>query len=172
MSYLKDYDKYIETERRVPRLKIEQTNIYRISTYRDRNDKVQRRSNGDNSSLIFVIGIHDSRVNCLKLNEIPTDVFFKFLKRMVVPTVKLESIESLHEGLVNSDRSGKRIFEKYVKPNKTIYNPKYNAYRSYNVDGLTYVQEVFLKPETLVKKLGIKSDVSEMIDEIEGEINE
>jgi len=40
------------------------------------------------------------------------------------------------------------------------------------VDGLTYVQEVFLKPETLVKKLGIKSDVSEMIDEIEGEINE
>jgi len=103
MSYLKDYDKYIEVERRVPRLKIEQTNIYRISTYRDRNDKVQRRSNGDNSSLIFVIGIHESRVNCLKLNEIPTDVFFKFLKRMVVPTVKLETIESLHEGLVNSE---------------------------------------------------------------------
>ena len=167
MSYLTEYEKHIELERRIARVKIKPNNIYRISTYRDRDGDVHRRSNGDNSSLIFVIGIYEGRVNCLKLNEIPSDVFFKFAKRMVVPTVELSDIKILSDALVNTTQSGKRIFERYVKPNKSIYNPKYGAYRSYNLKGLSYVQEVFLKPRTLEKKLGIKTGLEETIEDLE-----
>lgn len=172
MSYLNDYDKHIETERRVARLNIEPKNIYRISTYRDREGDVQRRSQGDKSSLIFVIGVHDGRVNCLKLNELPTDTFFKFAKGLVVPTVKLSEIKSLNDSMIDSDGSGKRLFERYIKPNKRIYGGRFNAYRSYNLKGLRYVQEVFIKPNTLIKKLGIKSEIQDQIQEIEELDNE
>lgn len=159
MSHLASYKKYIAIENRIPRRDIKPNNIYRISTYKTRKDNVKRISDGDSSSLVYAIGIHDGQLNCLKLNEIPPSVFLKWLRKLVVPTVKMGDIEKLSDALIKTEKDGKKLFESYIKPDKSIYNNKYGAYRSYNMEGLRYIQEVYLTPNTLNKELKVKAEI-------------
>ena len=82
---------------------------------------------------------------------VPMASFRSTLKKVFKTTLTDEDIdnaEHLMEVLVLGDKSGKKIYSSYVKPSpiaKGVINP----YRTYNLSGITIVQEVKIKKELL-----------------------
>ena len=144
------YSKFIDKEVRISKSLINPGNLYRISSY-EYADGESRSLAGANSSLIFVFGIHEKKVNCLKLNDVSADVFKTWLKTLIKPTTKNEDIDSmkkLEEIIIESDAKGNKLFESKIK-GKPIYNINPRPYRTYNMEGLKYIQEVKLKADFL-----------------------
>ena len=144
------YSKFIDKEVRISKSLINPGNLYRISSY-EYADGESRSLAGANSSLIFVFGIHEKKINCLKLNDVSTDVFKNWLKTLIKSTVKAEDIDSmktLDELIIQSDVQGNTLFESKIK-GKPIYNTNPRPYRTYNMGGLKYIQEVKLKADFL-----------------------
>ena len=155
MNFNIQYKQFIENEVRVSKALIEPMNIYRISSYVNTDGDVSAKA-GNNSDLIFVIGTFptpqlDKKINCLKINGIHPDKFTKWLKRLVDKR-KIDNIDEivhLKELLIPTDKTGKRIFEQYVKPSTIVYNLNESIYRTYNTTGIRYIQEVFLTKDKL-----------------------
>lgn len=146
------YVKLFEFGKRVQKgyLKLNPRNFYRISKYEYADGDVKSMT-GNNSSLIFVLGVHDEKVNCIKLNEVDLEVFMRWFPTMIKPTIKAEDVDAMEmisDLIIDGDRSGKTLFESKVK-GKTIYNKNPRPYRTYNLDGLQYIQEIKLKAETI-----------------------
>lgn len=149
---MKDYTKYIESERRIARTLIRPMNIYRISSYRDVGGDF-RRLIGRDYTLIFVIGIHGGKLSCIKITELEPEEFFGWLRTIVnIRTdMSIDEMKRLEDILVKrNDVTGKRIFEEYVKNSTLVYkNKKEPAYRTYILSGISYVMEVTLKKSIL-----------------------
>jgi hypothetical protein len=144
------YSKFIDKEARVSKSLITPGNLYRISSY-NYADGETRPLAGPNSSLIFVFGIHDNKLNCLKLNDVSPEIFKNWLKTLLKPTLKNEDIDSmkrLEDIIIESDIQGNTLFESKIK-GKSIYNTNPRPYRTYNITGLNYIQEVKLKSDFL-----------------------
>jgi hypothetical protein len=147
---LAEYKKHIESEVRSSKSMLGSGNLYRISSY-EYADGESRSLAGANSSLIFVFGIYEKKINCLKLNDVSIDVFKSWLKTLIKPTTKKEDIDSikqLEEIIIESDAKGNKLFESKIK-GKPIYNINPRPYRTYNMEGLKYIQEVKLKADFL-----------------------
>jgi len=158
MSVL-DYKPYIISERRVGKNDIAPLNVYRISSYKDTEGNLRNLS-GASSSLIMVIGLvpistKDMKINALKISELDPEKFFGWLEKLGKPKDKLdfENYTSLSELLVPTDKTGKVLFERYVKPSPIVYNLNKSIYRTYNFEGMRYVSEVRFDVETLKKYL-------------------
>ena len=147
-NYSVEYKKYIESEIRASKSSLEPGNLYRISSY-DYSDGESRSLAGINSSIIFVFGIYDKKLNCLKLNEVKTDKFKNWLqtilKEGLVPE-DVDSMKTLDEIIITTDRAGNRLFESKIK-GKPIYTNDPRPYRTYTLDGLKYIQEIKLKKD-------------------------
>lgn len=142
---VKDYNPYIAGRVRASRNAVTPLNIYAIARYKDRHDEVSSRA-GDKSSLVFVLGIHEGNLNCIKLNEISPDTFFKWAKKLQKNRkVNLGDIQELNDVFKNFNKNGKAIFEGYVKRDKNIYTPK--TYRMYRINGIQSISRVKLIPE-------------------------
>ena len=146
------YVKLFEFGKRVQKgyLKLNPRNFYRVSRYEYADGDVKSLT-GNNSSLIFVLGVHDEKVNCIKLNEVGLEIFMRWFPTILKPTIKdedVDSMEMISDLIIDGDRSGKTLFESKVK-GKSIYNLNPRPYRTYNLDGLQYIQEMKLKNETL-----------------------
>jgi hypothetical protein len=153
MKYTSHYKLLIEREVRIARLNIEPMNVYRISQYTTTSGSAKPLS-GDRSSLVFVVGLHphpqkDKLINCLKLNDLPVDKFFKWLRTIKGNTVGVD----LSEWLIGSDKSGKRLFEQYIKPSKLVYNLDKSIYRTYDLTGVTHARKVIFKQDVLTENL-------------------
>lgn len=149
-NYGPQYKKFIEKEERVSKSSLEPKNVYRISSY-DYADGESRSLSGINSSLIFVFGIHEKKLNCLKLNDVKPDKFEKWLPTILKPIITekdIDNMQTLDEIIIDSDRNGSRLFESKIKSNP-IYNGEPRPYRTYNIVGLKFIQEVKLKKEFL-----------------------
>lgn len=145
------YKKYIESEERASKSTLEPRNIYRISSYEYSDEDSQRSLAGINSSLVFVVGIHEKKLICLKLNDIKPEKFMKWLPTVFKPALKSEHIdnmEMLEEIIIQSDRNGSKIFESKIKTN-IIYTTEPRPYRSYYIEGLKFIQLVNLKKDFL-----------------------
>jgi hypothetical protein len=113
-NYSVEYKKYIESEIRSSKSMLEPGNLYRISSY-DYSDGETRSLAGINSSIIFVFGIYEKKLNCLKLNEVKTDKFKTWLQTILKQGLKSEDIDSmktLDEIIIPTDRAGNRLFER------------------------------------------------------------
>lgn len=154
------YKGFIASSKRVSRSEIKPKSIYRISSYRNRSDELKSKA-GSKSDLIFVIGLHEGKVNALKISEIKPDTFFKWLKKLVNPRVEMTEVREMADALKSWDGSGKILFEKYIKPDKSIYSSKGSPYRTYIQSGIVNVQEIILRPEVFTKKLGIETGVDD-----------
>jgi len=153
MNYTSQYKKFIQSEVRASKQSISPMNLYRISTYKTVDGKLKSEP-GDKSSIVFVTGLHpnpqkDKLINCLKVSELPPLEFMGWLKKLVNKNVKLEEIVRLSDLLIKTEPTGKRLFEQYVKPSNIVYNLKESIYRTYNVTGIIYIQEIFLKEDTI-----------------------
>jgi hypothetical protein len=110
---------------------------------------------GNNSSLVFVIGVHDEKVNCIKLNEVSVEIFTRWFPTLLKPTITeadVDGIEMTSDLIIEGDKSGNGLFESKIK-GKSIYNVNPRPYRTYNLDGLQYIQEIKLKSETIKEML-------------------
>ena len=150
------YVKLFEFGKRVQKgyLKLNPRNFYRVSRYEYADGDVKSLT-GNNSSLIFVLGVHDEKVNCIKLNEVGLEIFMRWFPTLLKPTIKGEDVdkmEMISDLIIEGDRSGKTLFESKVKTN-AIYKANPRPYRTYNLDGLQYIQEMKLKSETLKEML-------------------
>lgn len=140
--------KYIDKEIRVSKSLISPRNLYRISAY-EYADGESRSLSGANSSLVFVFGIFEKKLSCIKLNDVTDDAFKSWLKTLIKSGVKesdIDSMKKLEDVLIESDVQGNRIFESKIK-GKPIYNTTPRTYRTYNMDGLKYIQEIKLKSD-------------------------
>ena len=152
MPFALQYKPLIESENKVSKALIKPGNIYRIMVYKYA-DGVTKSLSGPTSALIFAIGIYDKQLFCLKLSEIKPEKFFKWLKAVFQKNLtdeNFETSEHLMELLVKADKSGKKLYSSYVKPS-TIAKGPINPYRTYNLSGITIVQEVKIKKEILKK---------------------
>lgn len=143
MPFSLQYKPFIQNEVRVGKQAIRPRNVYRISSYKYVKEG-QKSLTGAKSSLIFVIGIWDKKLICLKISELKPEKFFQWLytvvKKSEIP--KIDEIETLEELIVDSDRAGKRLFEQYVEKSTIVYKRKDPIYRTYNLDNIIYIQRV------------------------------
>lgn len=149
------YMKLFELGKRVQKgyLKLNPRNFYRVSRYEYADGDVKSLA-GNNSSLIFVIGVHDDKVNCIKLNEVSVEIFLRWFPTVLKPAIKLEDVDGMDmvsDLILEGDRSGKGLFDSKIKGN-AIYNVNPRPYRTYNLDGLQYIQELKFKKE-LIKEM-------------------
>jgi hypothetical protein len=147
-NYSTEYKKYIESEVRASKSMLEPGNLYRISSY-EYSDGESRSLAGVNSSIIFVFGIYEKKLNCLKLNEVKTEKFKTWLQTILKEGLKPEDVDSmktLDEIIITTDRAGNRLFESKIK-GKPIYTNDPRPYRTYTLDGLKYIQEIKLKKD-------------------------
>jgi hypothetical protein len=152
VNYYLKYMELFEVGQRVQKkyLQLNPRNFYRVSRYENVAGDVKSLT-GPKSSLIFVIGTHEDKVNCLKLNEIRPAVLLKWLPTIIKDSVKVENIDEmklLSDIIIVSDKFGNKLFESKIK-GKVIYNIEPRPYRTYNLDGLKYIQEVKLKTDVL-----------------------
>jgi hypothetical protein len=150
MSFVLQYKPLIESEKRASKTTIRPRNVYRISSY-EFSDGEQKSLSGGNSSLIFLIGIFDKKLIALKISEVKPDIFFDWLKTVQLKALTEQQINesnSLEELIILDNKTGSKIFDGYVK-GKMIYNKKPSPYRTYNLDGVKYIQEVNFKKDVL-----------------------
>jgi hypothetical protein len=119
-------------------------------------DGTQKSLTGTKTTLIFLIGIFEKKLHCLKIGDIRPDIFFKWLhtilKRGVTDDTILDYSE-LEELVQTSTKSGKPLFTAKIK-DKPIYNRKEHIYRVYLLSGVKQIVEVKFKPNVLMEKLG------------------
>lgn len=150
MSFALQYKSLIESEKRASKSSLITRNVYRISSY-EFTDGDQKSLTGQNSSLIFLIGIYDKKLICLKISEVRPDIFFKWLKTIQLKDLtaqKIDESKSLNELIILDSPTGNKIFDGYVK-GKSIYNIKPSPYRTYKLEGVKYIQEVNFKKDVL-----------------------
>jgi len=152
MNYFLQYKKMFEFGSRVQRQYLFQNprNFYRISRYENIEGDVKSLI-GNESSLIFVIGIFDNKVNCIKLNEIRTEIFLRWFSTIIQNNIIFEDIDKMEKTsdiLPFYDKTGNILFETKIK-NKPIYNQNPSPYRTYTLDGIKYIQEIKLKTNIL-----------------------
>lgn len=150
MSFVSQYKSLIESEKRASKSALLPRNVYRISSY-EFSDGEQRSLAGQDSSLIFLIGIYDRKLISLKISEIKPDIFFKWLKTIQLKGLteqKINESKSLDELIILDSKTGSKIFDGYVK-GKPIYTKKPSPYRTYNLDGVKYIQQVNFKKDVL-----------------------
>lgn len=155
MSFIAQYKPLIEKEERISKALIKPLEIYRISSYKYTDGGIKSLA-GTSASLVFSIGVHDKKFNCIKISDIKPDLFFKFmgnLKNKTLTEQKIDDSKFLYDLMIEigSDRSGKVVYERFIKNSSEFKTLKtqYNPYRTYNLEGLVYIQRVNLKKDYL-----------------------
>ena len=152
MNYAQQYRQYLEYGNRIPKTNISPYGIYKISTYKY-VDEGRQTLRGSDETLIFVTGIYQKKVSALKLSNIKPIQFLNWLRRVVGRGSYQEGMTRIDELKLPMDVGGSRIYDIFIRNNKDLA-AKGAAYRTYNLDGIQYVTEVFLNERTLKQYYG------------------
>jgi len=154
MSFSLQYKPFIEKEDPISKILLRPKNIYKI-VYYQYADGVAQTLSGPKTAYVFVIGIYDKKLICLKISEMRPDKFFLWLKTLFQKSLTNEKIDEskrLDEITIRSDRNGNAIFSRYVK-GKAILTQGKNPYRTYNMDGIRQISEITISKDTLKEYL-------------------
>jgi hypothetical protein len=155
VKYTNLYKPLIEKEERISKNLIRPRNLYRISLYQY-SDGVTRSLSGIDSSLFFVTGIFERKIHGIKISEMKPEYFFEWFKKIMdMDKRKEESIDEmkkLEDLVIVADRGGQRLYDGYIKPSP-ILKRFGSPFRSYNIDGLRYIQEVQFKKNILKENI-------------------
>jgi len=155
MNYYNQYRQYLGSSNRIPKQQIQPYGIYKISTY-NYVDGGRKQLKGKDETLIFVTGIFQKKVSALKLSNIQPIKFLNWFKRVANNVVDKENLSEntgLYEVELPMDIGGNRIYDSYIKNNRDFV-AKGAAYRTYKLEGIQYVSEVFLNSDTIKKYYG------------------
>jgi len=150
MPFSLQYKPFIEKEDPISKILLRPKNIYKI-VYYQYADGVAQTLSGPKTAYVFVIGIYDKKLICLKISEMRPDKFFLWLKTLFQKSLTNERIDEskrLDEITIRSDRNGNAIFSRYVK-GKAIVTQGKNPYRTYNMDGIRQISEITISKDTL-----------------------
>lgn len=152
VNYVLQYKNLFDYGKRVTKqfIKMNPRNFYRISRY-EYSDGDVKSLPGNEASIVFVIGVFDDKINCIKLNELRPQIFEKWFPTILKQNISVDDIDNsinLDELIIFDSLSGNKLFESKIKPHPIYkYNPR--PYRTYNLDGLQYIQKINLKKEIL-----------------------
>ena len=150
MPFSLQYRPFIEKEDSISKILIRPKNVYKI-VYYEYADGTAKTLSGPKTAYVFVIGIYDKKLVCLKISEMRPDKFFLWLNTIFQKSLTDERIDEskrLDEITIRSDRNGSTLYNRYVS-GKSILTQGKNPYRTYNIDGIRQISEVIIKKDTL-----------------------
>ena len=150
MPFSLQYRPFIEKEDSISKILIRPKNVYKI-VYYEYADGTAKTLSGPKTAYVFVIGIYDKKLVCLKISEIQPDKFFIWLKSIFQKSLtnkKIDESNKLEEITIRSDRNGSTLYSRYIS-GKAIITQTKNPYRTYNMDGIRQISEVIIKKDTL-----------------------
>jgi len=153
-NYVREYKKFISSEKRTARSRIVPNRLYKITLYKKVDDTIKKLS-GDEEDLVFAVGIDSGLLHCLKLNNLKPTTFFTWLNKATIDNAEADEIKTLDEIIRRVDKKGHQLFERYIKPS-TFYKTNKDVYRTYRLSGIRYIKEVELTNETFKQKLNAK----------------
>lgn len=151
MPFTLQYRRFIEKDDDpISKTLVRPKNIYKIIYYQYA-DGTSKSLSGPETTYVFVIGIYDKKLVCLKISEIQPDKFFIWLKSIFQKSLtnkKIDESNKLEEITIRSDRNGSTLYSRYIS-GKAIITQTKNPYRTYNMDGIRQISEVVIKKDTL-----------------------
>jgi hypothetical protein len=147
-QYVELFDFGKRTQREI--VKKHPRNFYRISRY-EYSDGDTKSLAGREASLIFVIGVFEDKVNCIKLNEVRPELFMRWFPTILKPSIKADDVDvttNLKDLIIVDSIPGNKLFESKIKIHP-IYKQDPRPYRTYNLDGLKYIQQINLKKDLI-----------------------
>jgi len=169
MAFTRQYKTFLRPERRVPRSQIRPRNIYRITTYRGGKPATK---GGEDARYIFVIGIVDDKVHCIKLNPIKPIDFTMFINKLRDKRIPIGSDQALELLLKKFSKDGSSLFETYIKRNSKLYSRSLANYRTYILNSIVNVYEIRFEEDFLRGLFKEGATKSTMREDIQEEINE
>ena len=126
MAYTRQYKAFLKPERRIGKSLIRPRNIYRITTYKGGEPATR---SGEDARYVFVIGIVDKKVHCIKLNPIKPIDFTTLIAKLRDKRIP-----------IGSDQS---------KNNNKLYSRSLSNYRTYKIDNITNIYEIRFEQDFL-----------------------
>ena len=160
MAFAQQYNKIIDSEKKISKSLIRPRNIYKITSY-EYADGTKKTLSGPETTLVFVFGIFDKKLIGIKMTEIKPEEFFKWLKKLFLNNLSEEFIDSsamFEELIIKADRGGSSIYESYVK-SKTIGRTNKELYRTYTITGIKQITEVMIKKDYIKQYIKISKKV-------------
>ena len=158
MNYTPQYSRFLVKGNRISKSRIQPYGIYKISIYKY-VDEGKKSLRGSDETLIFVTGIFNGKVSALKLSNIPPNEFLNWFKGVtndVYDTDKLTNTTAkigLYDIETPMDVGGSKIYNLYINDNRKFV-AKGAAYRTYNLSGIQYTSELFLKNNIIQQYYG------------------
>lgn len=149
MPFALQYKSLIESEEKVAKTLIKPRNIYRISQY-TYADGEKKTLIGNKTSIVFVLGIADQKLYCIKITQIKPDKFFGFVKTLLKSNANDKSVddaELFSDLLIKASKAGTKIFS--IFKNTPIYKGNANAFRTYNIKGINQISLVNFKKDII-----------------------
>ena len=167
--YTRQYKAFLKPERRVSKSLIRPRNIYRITTYRGGQPPTR---SGDDARYIFVIGIIDEKVHCIKLNPIRPIDFTTLIAKLRDKRIPNEEDLQLELMLKKFSKDGASLFSTFIKNNQKLYSRQLKNYRTYKIDNITNVYEIRFEQDFLQELFKEGSNTSTRRTVIKDEVNE
>ena len=117
MAFTRQYKSFLRPEKRIPRSQIRPRNIYRITTYRGGEPPTR---SGEDARYVFVIGIVDKMVHCIKLNPIKPIDFTTLIAKLRDKRIPIGSDQSLELLLKKFSKDGNNLFSSFIKNNSNL----------------------------------------------------
>jgi hypothetical protein len=142
------YKKLIENENRIGKSNIRLRNLYKISQYKYADGKSRNLADGK-AAYVFIFGSVGDTIHGVKLNSVHPRDFMGFLSKLKDKNANIDDSLHLDEilknfGSIKSD-DGTQVY-KLLKSSPKVYSKNY---RTYKLNSLTYISEVFLQKEVL-----------------------
>jgi len=169
MAYTRQYKSFLKPEKRISKSLIKPRNIYRITTYKGGTPPTK---SGENARYVFVVGIVDGKVHCIKLNDIKPLDFTNFINKLRDKRIPIGSDQMLMLLLKKFSVDGKALFESYIKNNSKIYSSSLKNYRTYLLNSIQNVYEIRFEEDFLRELFKEGSTESTRREVITDEINE
>ena len=169
MAYTRQYKSFLKPEKRISKSLIKPRNIYRITTYKGGTPPTK---SGENARYVFVVGIVDGKVHCIKLNDIKPLDFTNFINKLRDKRIPIGSDQMLMLLLKKFSIDGKALFESYIKNNSKIYSSSLKNYRTYLLNSIQNVYEIRFEEDFLRELFKEGSTESTRREVITDEINE
>jgi len=157
MPYARLYLPFIESEYKVGKGLVKPRNIYKIQSY-EYADGTVKTMTGVKASYVFVIGIYNKQLTCVKFSEVTPTIFklwFKDLFKRGLKEKEIDEAKELSELLHKGNRTGGSFFSSYIK-SETIYKGKIPTYRTYLLDNINQIKAVNLKKDFIKELLNIR----------------
>lgn len=146
MAYTRQYKAFLKPERRIGKSLIRPRNIYRITTYKGGEPATR---SGEDARYVFVIGIVDKKVHCIKLNPIKPIDFTTLIAKLRDKRIPIGSDQSLELLLKKFSKDGNNLFSSFIKNNNKLYSRSLSNYRTYKIDNITNIYEIRFEQDFL-----------------------